>query len=121
MVGKEVVERLFVEHALAVVQLDDVLGRLALAEAVDGEAAARLHIRLLICFIPLCLVEGDGDLDGALFSVLYLVIHKLLLIFPTVMIVVSDRIFSPNYFNITGRERKAFLFTILLFSGIMTA
>ena len=77
MVGKEVVERLFVEHALAVVQLDDVLGRLALAEAVDGEPAARLQIRLLVGFVPFSLVEGDGDLDRALFCRLDLVFHAL--------------------------------------------
>ena len=64
-----------VEETLAVVHFENVLGHLALAEAVDRELLAVIKVSLVVCGSPFFGREGDRDLDGALFCGCYCVVH----------------------------------------------
>ena len=59
----DLVESLIIKYALAVHLLDDMLRRLALAEAGDTDAADILLVRLVASRVKCCLVRGEFNLD----------------------------------------------------------
>ena len=120
--GKKDIQAVLVKYALAVNVLDNVLGRLALTEAVHREFISRFHVRLRERVLPFLTVELEGDLDGAFFRRFGSVFHNYL---SPAFICCLFFVFLPSgraksraffrslvYFTTFIKENKAFLFTI---------
>ena len=69
--GVNIVDGIFIENTGAVHSLDDLAGRMALAETGDGDAAALLLVDLIDSGLKLLAADLDDELDSALFLLLY--------------------------------------------------
>ena len=69
------VQRVFIKKTFAVIQFENVLGRLPLAESVDRILAARLNVSLIVRLFPFFGRERNRNFYRAFFGCRHFVLH----------------------------------------------